>query len=174
MAIFIFRRLLMSLFVLIMVTLVIFFAMRLLPGDPLIIYVAESQQLASMSPEGLEKLRKEFGLDKPIMVQYANWIYGVIHGDFGNSIFFHATVGSLLLERFPPTIYLGLMAFAVIPVYVVIYNRARKPLSTISKELRHTNSCLYGYGGAVYITGGCLGESVIRNNTAATVFKIVF
>ena len=113
MAIYIFRRLLMSLFVLIMVTLVIFFAMRLLPGDPLIIYVAESQQLASMSPEGLEKLRKEFGLDKPIMVQYANWIYGVIRGDFGNSIFFHATVGSLLLQRFPPTIYLGLMAFAV-------------------------------------------------------------
>ena len=52
-------------------------------------------------------------MDKPIMVQYANWIYGVIHGDFGNSIFFQATVGSLLLERFPPTIYLGLMAFAV-------------------------------------------------------------
>jgi peptide/nickel transport system permease protein len=113
MATYIIRRLFMSLFVLFMVTLVIFFAMRLLPGDPLIIYVAESQQLSAMSPEGLEKLRKKFGLDKPILIQYGNWIYSVLRGDFGDSIFFHAKVGSLLRERFPPTIYLGLIAFAV-------------------------------------------------------------
>ncbi len=110
---YIIRRLVLALFVLIMVTVTIFFAMRLLPGDPLIIYVAESQQLASMSPEGIEKLRREFGLDKPILVQYVNWMYSLLQGDFGDSIFFHTSVGSLILERFPPTIYLGLIAFAI-------------------------------------------------------------
>jgi peptide/nickel transport system permease protein len=110
---YIIRRLVLALFVLIMVTVTIFFAMRLLPGDPLIIYVAESQQLASMSPEGLEKLRHEFGLDKPILVQYVRWMYSVLQGDFGDSIFFQTSVGSLILERFPPTIYLGLMAFVI-------------------------------------------------------------
>jgi peptide/nickel transport system permease protein len=105
------RRLMQTLFVLIMVTLVIFFAMRLLPGDPLIIYVGQSQQFASLSEEGLEKLRHQFGLDKPIMVQYANWVYGVVRGDFGNSIFYTQPVGRLILERYPVTIHLGLLAF---------------------------------------------------------------
>ena len=105
------RRLMQALFVLIMVTLVIFFAMRLLPGDPLIIYIGQSQQFASLSEEGLEKLRHQFGLDKPIMVQYANWVYGVVRGDFGDSIFYNQPVGRLILERYPVTIHLGLLAF---------------------------------------------------------------
>ena len=117
---YILRRLLMALFVLAMVTVVIFFAMRLLPGDPLLIYVSESQQLSSMSPEGLDKLRKEFGLDKPMMVQYVKWVYDVLRGNFGKSIFYHSSVGSLLLDRFPPTIYLGLMAFAVSTVLGIL------------------------------------------------------
>jgi peptide/nickel transport system permease protein len=105
------RRLMQALFVLIMVTLVIFFAMRLLPGDPLIIYIGQSQQFASLSEEGLEKLRHQFGLDKPIMIQYANWVYGVVRGDFGNSIFYTQPVGRLILERYPVTVHLGLLAF---------------------------------------------------------------
>jgi peptide/nickel transport system permease protein len=108
---FIIRRLILTLFVLVMVTLIVFFAMRLLPGDPLIIYVGQSQQFASLSEEGLEKLRHQFGLDKPIMIQYLNWVYGVVRGDFGNSIFYTQPVGRLILERYPVTIHLGLLAF---------------------------------------------------------------
>jgi peptide/nickel transport system permease protein len=107
------RRLMQTLFVLIMVTLIIFFAMRLLPGDPLIIYIGQSQQFASLSEEGLGKLRHQFGLDKPIMVQYANWVYGVVRGDFGKSIFYNQPVGRLLWERYPVTIHLGLLAFVL-------------------------------------------------------------
>jgi len=96
-----------------MVTLIVFFAMRLLPGDPLVIYVGQSQQFASMSEEGLEKLRHQFGLDRPIMIQYLNWVYGVVRGDFGNSIFYTQPVGRLILERYPVTIHLGLLAFTL-------------------------------------------------------------
>ncbi len=105
------RRLIQTLFVLFMVTLIIFFAMRLLPGDPLIIYIGQSQQLSSLSEEGIEKLRHQFGLDRPIWVQYVHWVYGVIKGDFGDSIFYNQPVSKLLLERYPITIHLGLMAF---------------------------------------------------------------
>jgi peptide/nickel transport system permease protein len=114
------RRLLQTLFVLIMVTLVIFFAMRLLPGDPLIIYVGQSQQFASMSEEGLEKLRHQFGLDKPVLVQYVSWVFGIVKGNFGDSIFYNQPVGRLLLERYPVTIHLGLLAFALSTVLGIL------------------------------------------------------
>ncbi len=107
------RRVLLAIFCLLMVTVIVFFAMRLLPGDPLIIYIGQSQQLSTLSEEGIEKLRQEFGLDKPIMVQYANWVSGVIRFDFGHSIFHHVPVGTLLRERYPVTINLGLEAFVI-------------------------------------------------------------
>lgn len=110
---FIIRRLLHALVVLIIVTLIVFFVMRLLPGDPLIIYVAQTAQLEAISPEMLDKLRKEFGLDKHILVQYLNWIWGVVRGDFGTSVFYREKVGKLMLERFPVTLHLGLLAFSL-------------------------------------------------------------
>ena len=110
---YIIQRLLWALVILIMLTLLVFFAMRLLPGDPLLIYVAQSQGLASMPPEALAKLRAEYGLDKPIMVQYFNWVGNVVRGNFGTSIYFHEDVGKLLLKRFPITIYLGTLSFII-------------------------------------------------------------
>jgi peptide/nickel transport system permease protein len=110
---YIIRRLLWALVILIMLTLIFFFAMRLLPGDPLLIYVAQSQGLASMPPEALAQLRAEYGLDKPIIVQYFNWVGNVVRGDFGTSIFYHEDVGKLLLKRFPITIYLGTLSFVI-------------------------------------------------------------
>jgi peptide/nickel transport system permease protein len=97
--------------VLILMTLIVFFVMRLLPGDPLIIYVAMTSEVEAMPPEVLENLRREFGLDKPIMVQYFNWITGIIlRLDFGTSIFYREKVSKLLLECFPVTLHLGVLA----------------------------------------------------------------
>ena len=110
---YIIRRLIQALVVLLMVTLIVFFVMRLLPGDPLIIYVAQTAELEAMPPEMLDELRKEFGLDKPIMVQYVNWLSGILRGDFGTSIFYREKVSTLMLERFPVTIHLGLLALIV-------------------------------------------------------------
>jgi peptide/nickel transport system permease protein len=117
---YIIRRLLLALFCLFMVTLVVFFAMRLLPGDPIIIYIGQSQQLSTLSEEGIQILREEFGLDKPIMVQYLTWLTGVIRFDFGNSIFYHMPVGTLLRERYPVTVNLGLYAFIISTVLGIL------------------------------------------------------
>jgi peptide/nickel transport system permease protein len=108
---YIFRRLLQAVVVLILVTLIVFFVMRLLPGDPLIVYVAMTAELEAMPPEMLDELRREFGLDKPILVQYVNWISGILlRLDFGTSIFYREKVSKLMLERFPITLHLGLLA----------------------------------------------------------------
>jgi peptide/nickel transport system permease protein len=110
---FIIRRLLLAIFVLFAVTLLIFFAMRLLPGDPLILYFAQSNVLADLTPERLAELHHEYGLDRPIIVQYFSWIGGVFRGNFGTSMFYHLNVLELLKLRYPITLYLGLISFAI-------------------------------------------------------------
>jgi peptide/nickel transport system permease protein len=93
----------------------------LLPGDPLIIYVAMTAEVEAMPPEMLDELRHEFGLDKPIMVQYFNWIKGIfLHLDFGTSIFYREKVSKLMLERFPVTLHLGVLALILGAVLGVI------------------------------------------------------
>lgn len=107
---YIMRRLIQAVFVLILITLMIFFVMRLLPGDPVLIYVARLVDLENMTPEMLAQVRHEFGLDKPIMVQYVNWVANVFRGEFGTSIFYREKVSILMRERFPITVHLGILA----------------------------------------------------------------
>lgn len=104
------RRLFLSLLTLIIITLVIFFAVRLLPGDPLIIYMGKQAQSQMITEEGMQELRVKFGLDKPLMVQYFNWFGKLFKGDLGTSINYHDRVGKLMAERFPITLHLGIMA----------------------------------------------------------------
>jgi len=108
---YIIRRLFMAVIIIILVTLIVFFSIRLLPGDPLIIFLGKNAGLEQMSDETLERLRHEYGLDKPVMVQYFSWISGVFRGDLGRSITYRDNVGTLLKERFPVTIHIGLVAF---------------------------------------------------------------
>jgi peptide/nickel transport system permease protein len=82
--------------------------MRFLPGDPLMLYVAQ-HQLDNIPPEQLEALRHEFGLDKSISAQYFDWISGVFQGDLGTSIFYREKVSKLIGERLPVTLHLGIM-----------------------------------------------------------------
>jgi peptide/nickel transport system permease protein len=58
-------------------------------------------------------MKKEFGLDKPLMVQYANWLSGVVRGDLGKSILNRSSVGAELKKRIPITFYLASLALLV-------------------------------------------------------------
>jgi peptide/nickel transport system permease protein len=111
---YIIRRLFMAVIILFLVTLVVFFAMRLLPGDPLIIFLGQQAGSGtSITEKELEVLRHEYGLDKPVMVQYGNWVSGIFQGNLGTSIHYHEKVGKLMLERFPITLQLGLTAYVI-------------------------------------------------------------
>jgi peptide/nickel transport system permease protein len=108
---YIIRRLLMAVVILIIVTLIVFFVMQLLPGDPLVIFLGQQAGTGSISQEQLEQLYIRYGLDKPLIVQYWNWVTGVVQGDMGESIYYHEDVSQLLLERFPVTLDLGIKSF---------------------------------------------------------------
>src|SRR4030042_2263701 len=104
------RRLLMGIVIILIVTIMIFLFMRILPGDPLEIYINRSD-MSNLSPEQMAKLQHKFGLDKPMPMQYINWIMGIFRGDFGRSIYYDVQVGRLIAERLPITIHLGFLAF---------------------------------------------------------------
>jgi peptide/nickel transport system permease protein len=104
---YILRRLIQAAIVLVMVTLIVFFIMRLLPGDPILVYVGQQSSVQAMPPEQIAALRAQYGLDENLAVQYIKWITGIFRGDFGSSIFYHEKVSKLLAERLPKTIYIG-------------------------------------------------------------------
>ncbi len=91
----------------------VFFFMRLLPGDPILIYVSSSSSYSSLSPEAMDQLRAEYNLDKPLFQQYLIWIGDIFRGDLGTSITYHEDVGALLGTRLPITMHLGILSFIV-------------------------------------------------------------
>jgi len=108
---FIIRRLIQGVVVLFIMTLIVFFSMRLLPGDPLTIFMGQQASSGGMSEEQLEGMRRFYGLDKPIAVQYVSWLGGIFRGNLGKSIYYRQDVGGLLRERFPITLHLGVTAW---------------------------------------------------------------
>lgn len=107
---FIIRRFIRALVILLVLSLIIFLAMRLLPGDP--IYMIMNQgQFANATKELIESIRHEYGLDKPLLVQYVNWLAGITHGDFGISISYHSSPLSIIARTIPVTLNLSLPAF---------------------------------------------------------------
>jgi peptide/nickel transport system permease protein len=109
---FIIRRLIQSVLVVILVTAIVFLTMRLLPGDPLLVYLSH-EQFGALSEEQIELKRHEFGLDKPVILQYTDWLGNLLHGDMGKSIAEGKRVSELIGDRIPVTLYLGVIAFVV-------------------------------------------------------------
>jgi peptide/nickel transport system permease protein len=110
MATYILRRFLQAILVVILITFLVFLVIRLLPGDPILIYLS-SQDLQTLTTEQIDAARAQFGLDKPLILQYFNWIGGLFHADLGLSLFYDQKVSGLIAERFPVTLALGIIAF---------------------------------------------------------------
>ena len=109
---FIIRRAITALIVLFLVTLGVFLTIRFLPGDPILIYYT-SGQLTELSEKQIEQARHEFGLDKPVLVQYADWISRAVRGDFGKSIAQGAPVLKIIGQKLPISLHLSLLAFVI-------------------------------------------------------------
>jgi peptide/nickel transport system permease protein len=109
---FIIRRLILAILVLVLVSIFVFLAMRLLPGDPVLMYISASS-MQEVTEEQLDQIRHEYGLDKTLPQQYCNWIGGVLHGDFGKSILNKSPVIEEIGKRLPITLHIGVLAFIV-------------------------------------------------------------
>lgn len=102
-------RLLSSIPVLILVSVVAFTLLRLAPGDPALMSVG-----LEAPPEALARARQEMRLDEPIWVQYWAWVTDVVRGDFGISYSDKAPVTSVMAERLPTTLQLAVVALLLI------------------------------------------------------------
>src|SRR5262245_43606637 len=86
------------------VSILVFVAIRLIPGDAITAMLGTEAGL--LTPAQRESLAAYFGLDQPWPVQYGKWIFGVLQGDLGLSTTYGAPVLSLILQRFPLTLEL--------------------------------------------------------------------
>lgn len=92
---------------------VTYFILYLLPGDPLSIMLSASGlEVDSLSPEQLAKARAFYGLDQGLIQRYVHLLWGVLHGDLGQSLTLNRPVTSILAERLPQT--LSLAGFAIL------------------------------------------------------------
>ncbi len=115
--------------VLLIFSAVVFTVLRLVPGDPV-----TAQLGLEASEEAYTQLRSELGLDQPIYVQYGRWLQEVVRGNFGESWRSHQSANSLILRRFPATLWLTGMSILIgllISVPLGIYSGVR-PSSWIS------------------------------------------
>lgn len=105
---YLFRRLLLTVPVLLGVTFIIFAMVRLIPGDPAQVIAGEQA-----TRETVEAVRRSLGLDQPIPVQYARFLIDLLSGDMGRSVRTYRPVVRELADRFPNTIELTLAAMLV-------------------------------------------------------------
>src|SRR5687767_13595140 len=98
------KRLALALLVALAVS-VIAFALLRLSGDVAIAIAGEGARA-----EDIEMVRKTYGLDRPLIVQYAEWLAKTLGGDLGQSLYFKTSVTSLLADKLPTTLILGASA----------------------------------------------------------------
>ncbi|OGO32778.1 MAG: peptide ABC transporter [Chloroflexi bacterium RBG_16_56_11] len=110
---YIIRRLLIAVIILILVSLIVFFSVRLLPGDPIYIFLGQQAQQGEITQEQLDRMRHDYGLDLPLMVQYFRWFGNILKGDFGESMNYREEVSTLFADRLPITLHLGILALII-------------------------------------------------------------
>ena len=94
--------------VLLLVAVLAFLLMHLLPGDPAVVIAG-----TDASPEMVDRLRRQLGLDRSVPEQLVAWIANLLRGDFGRSLMLNQSVLSAVAERVPVTLSLAALAFAV-------------------------------------------------------------
>ncbi len=131
---YILRRLLFAIVVLIGISIVSFIVIQLPPGDFATVYrerlINQGGMSATEAEKAAEIFRQRYGLDKPMIVQYLNWVKGIVtKGSFGYSMAYSKDVGELIAERLPRTILLALLAHAtssIVGILVGIYVAPRQ------------------------------------------------
>lgn len=127
------RRILLSAVTLLLVSLIVFAILEVLPGD-----VATRILGRDATPEALDLLRNELGLDRPAAIRYVDWLSGLVSGNLGHSLVSSRPIAEILKPRIFNTVLLSLFAFAlylpltVIPAITQALTRDRAPDHVLS------------------------------------------
>ena len=117
---YIFKRILMTIPVMVIVALFVFLMLRLSPGDPAAVIAGDYA-----TAEDVQRIREQLGLSEPIVVQFTRWLGQLAQGDLGTSIFSSKPVSQLIAQRIEPTMLLALTTI-IFSVLVAV------PLGTIA------------------------------------------
>ncbi|MFC4620295.1 ABC transporter permease [Camelliibacillus cellulosilyticus] len=128
MGVYIGRRLLTLIPIIIGISILVFLIMHLVPGDPASIMLG-----TNATPEAIHALRKSMGLDQPLYIQYLNWVWGLLHGDFGVSVQSGDPILPNILNRFVVTLQLTILSAILgwviaIPIGILSAVKAHTPL----------------------------------------------
>jgi peptide/nickel transport system permease protein len=142
---YILRRLLQTIPVLLLFSVVVFAVLRLVPGDPALAMLG-----LQATPEAVAQIRQEMGLDKPIVVQYGIWLGHVVRGDFGVSWSSKQPVLQLIKRRFEATLLLTLGATVVglvisLPLGILSGVRPHSPFDTLATSFSLLGVALPGF-----------------------------
>jgi peptide/nickel transport system permease protein len=141
------RRLLVAIPSLLIASFIVFTLPRLIPGDVVQMMLEEKAY-----GKDLEDLRAKLGLNRPVYVQYFDWMGSIARGDFGESLWTRQSVLSELTRRLPVTATLGLMAVVVsvaigIPVGIVSATRQDGPLDFVARS-----AAIFGLSVPAFVT----------------------
>jgi peptide/nickel transport system permease protein len=117
------RRVLATIPVMAIVAFFVFSLLYFAPGDPAAVIAGDQASVADV-----ERIRQSLGLDRPFLLRFGAWVWRILHGDLGTSVFSNLPVATVIAERFEPT--LSLMA-ATLLIAVVIADRAIMALAVL-------------------------------------------
>jgi len=132
---YILRRLIQSLFIIWGCATLVFFMLRLIPGDPVVLMLGPEY-----TPQAATALRHKLGLDQPLPVQYVRWFGSVLRGDLGGSIASGETVSGAIATALPKTLSLAALAFLIAVVIAI-------PAGIIAALRRNSG---FDYGASVF------------------------
>src|ERR1700759_1965553 len=98
------RRIAATIPVVLMVALFVFSLLYIAPGDPAAIIAGDQA-----TPADVERIRASLGLDRPFVVRFGEWLWQIMHGDLGTSIFTNLPVSHMIAQRIEPTTSLMLL-----------------------------------------------------------------
>jgi peptide/nickel transport system permease protein len=132
---YILRRLIQSLFIIWGCATLVFFMLRLIPGDPVVLMLGPEY-----TPQAATALRHKLGLDQPLPVQYVRWFGSVLRGDLGGSIASGETVSGAIATALPKTLSLAALAFLIAVIIAI-------PAGIIAALRRNSG---FDYGASVF------------------------
>jgi len=106
---------------------IVFIVVRVLPGDPVLLHFEKYER-----PEAIEEMRRNLGLDKPLWVQYFDYLLGLLRLDFGKSMQDYSPVGQQIFSAFPATLELAIYSMVIAVVIGVLLGvRAAKKYNSL-------------------------------------------
>ncbi|HTC09454.1 MAG TPA: ABC transporter permease [Acetobacteraceae bacterium] len=142
------RRVLSTIPVMLIVALFVFSLLYIAPGDPAAIIAGDQA-----TPADVERIRISLGLDRPYLVRFGDWLWHILHGDLGTSIFTNLPVTHMIAQRIEPTLSLMLMTvvFAIVIAIPLGVMAAWKHGTWIDRAVMVF--CVLGFSVPVFVVG---------------------